>query len=77
MHACKCLRREYLEKDEIGRYRSYICNGFGAVRPVNHAVPGTGTDVIPTKYRRDTAWRFGALTLGFAGAICKAFRETL
>jgi len=32
------------------------------VRPFNHAILGIGTVVIPTKYRRDTAWGFALLT---------------
>jgi len=50
----------------LKRFVKNLMCGFGkviyTVRPFNHAVLGIGTVVIPTKYRRDTAWGFALLT---------------
>ena len=45
--------------------------GFCVARAVNHVIRAIATDVIPTKYRCDTACGLGALTYRFGNRFSR------
>ena len=55
--------------DTCPAYRGNVLTRVNRARPVNPTIFRATTDAIPTKYRRDTAWRFGALTIEFKMSI--------